>query len=154
MKISSWIVCLVAALTGPALAAAEDFLGAPVISDGKVIVKTASRLEMETPMTHEGVVEFYREELQAFDDIKFRERKAETHIEDNGRLKWHAITVSKGAHPTRVTIVKDNWTWIIGTLILRYVGVFAVLIVLLIGMSLSGAIISRSVKKKQDKTSS
>jgi hypothetical protein len=49
--------------------------------------------------------------------------------------------------------MKDNWTWIIGTLILRYIGVFVVLIVLLIGMSVSGAIISRSVGKVDPKDS-
>lgn len=43
--------------------------------------------------------------------------------------------------------MKDNWTWIIGTLVLRYIGVFIVLIVLLFGMTISGAIISRSIKK-------
>ena len=154
MKIASCIVCLMIALTVPAFAATEDFLGAPVIENKKVIVKTKSRLEMETPMSHEEVVRFYKEKLKAFEDIKVREWREETHIEDDGKLKWHAITVSKGTDPTRVTIVKDNWTWIIGTLILRYVGVFAVLIVLLIGMSISGSIISRSVKKTEDKKSS
>jgi Na+-transporting methylmalonyl-CoA/oxaloacetate decarboxylase gamma subunit len=43
--------------------------------------------------------------------------------------------------------MKDNWTWIIGTLILRFVGVFVVLLFLLIGMYVSGWIISRSIGK-------
>ena len=47
--------------------------------------------------------------------------------------------------------MKDNWTWIIGTLVLRYIGVFVVLLVLLIGMSISGAIISRTVGKSDTK---
>ncbi len=48
-------------------------------------------------------------------------------------------------------IMKDSWTWIIGTLVLRYIGVFIVLIVLLIGMTVSGAIISGFVEKVDTK---
>jgi Na+-transporting methylmalonyl-CoA/oxaloacetate decarboxylase gamma subunit len=48
---------------------------------------------------------------------------------------------------TTIVISKDNWTWIIGTLILRFFGVFMVLIVLLGAMSVSGAIISRTLKR-------
>jgi hypothetical protein len=47
--------------------------------------------------------------------------------------------------------MKDRWTWIIGTLVLRYIGVFVVLCFLLIGMTVSGAIISRLVKRREAK---
>jgi len=47
--------------------------------------------------------------------------------------------------------MKDRWTWIIGTLVLRYIGVFVVLLFLLLGMIVSGAIISRSVKRREAK---
>jgi hypothetical protein len=43
---------------------------------------------------------------------------------------------------TSVVIMKDNWTWIIGTLILRYIGVFVVLLILYLGMSISGRIMT------------
>ena len=52
---------------------------------------------------------------------------------------------------TTVTIVKDNWTWIIGTLVLRYIGVFVVLMVLFLGLLISGRIISGVVKKTEAK---
>ena len=43
--------------------------------------------------------------------------------------------------------MKDNWTWIIRTLVLRYIGVFVVLLILFLGMTVSGSIISRAIKR-------
>ena len=127
---------------------AEDFLGAPVIPQGEETIRTDARLELKTELSHDQVVLFYREALKGFRDIKFREWKDSTYIEDDGKLEWHSITISIGDEKgTTVTIVKDNWTWIIGTLILRYIGVFAVLMVLFLGMSVSGKIISGIVRK-------
>ena len=136
----------------PLTANAKDFLGAPVIPQGKAIQKTDSRLELKTPLSHDEVVSFYREALKGFDDIKFRDWKDATYIEDDGKMPWHSITISKGGKgSTDVVIVKDNWTWIIGTLVLRYIGVFMVLMVLFLGMTLSGKIISKSVQKVEAK---
>ena len=144
-----WVLILML----PAYSGAADFLGAPVVPDGETITKTETRLELEVPQSHDEVVAFYRESLKDFEDIKFRDWPDATYIEDDGKLKWHSITISKqGRNGTYVVIMKDNWTWIIGTLILRYIGVFVVLIVLLLGMLVSGEIISRYVKKSQKKT--
>jgi len=134
------------------LANAEDFLGAPLIPQGKVIQKTDSRLEMKTDLSHDDVLVFYREALKELDDIKYRDWKDATYIEDDGRLSWHSITISK-QDEGRATIVvtKDRWTWIMGTLILRYIGVFVVLLFLLLGMVVSGAIISRTVQRMEAK---
>ena len=132
----------------PFSAGGEDFLGAPVIPEAQEILKTDARLEMRTRLTHDQVVLFYREALKRIEDIKFREWEDATYIEDDGNLEWHSITISKGdKEGTTVTVVKDNWTWIIGTLILRYIGVFVVLMILFLGMSVSGRIISNIVKK-------
>jgi hypothetical protein len=132
----------------PAGLKAEDFLGVPVIPEGKTTLKTESRLEMTVPVSHDKVVEFYQKALEGYQDIKFRNWKDATYIEDDSNLSWHSITISKqDTEGTTIVIVKDNWTWIIGTLILRYVGVFVVLLLLLIGMSVSGAIISRFFKE-------
>jgi hypothetical protein len=99
-------------------------------------------------MSHDEVVAFYKEALKELPDIKFREWKNATYIEDDGKLPWHSITVSKGDNEgTTVVIMKDNWTWIIGTLTLRFIGVFVVLIILLVGMLISGKIISRLAEK-------
>jgi hypothetical protein len=140
------VLCLVF----PAYSNAEEFLGAPVILKGKVIKKTNSRLEVKTELSHDEVLMFYKEALKEAQDIKIREWEDATYIEDDGKLAWHSITISKGGKgDTSVVIAKDNWTWIIGTLILRYIGVFAVLLVLFLGMSLSGRIISGSIKKAE-----
>jgi hypothetical protein len=129
---------------------AEDFLGAPVIREGEEITKTGARLEFKIRLSHDQVLAFYREALKGLKDIKFREWEDVTYIEDDGNLKWHSISISKGdGKETTVTIVKDNWTWIIGTLILRYIGVFVVLMILFLGMSVSGRIISSIVRKME-----
>ena len=65
-------------------------------------------------------------------------------------MKWHSITISKDAKDgTHIAIVKDNWTWIIGTLVLRYIGVFVVLMVLFVGMTVSGKLISGFVRRAE-----
>ena len=136
----------------PVSANAEDFLGAPLVPGAKVIERTEKQLKFKTDLSHPEALEFYKEALKDLKDIKFREWKDATYIEDDGKLKWHSITISKkDTAGATIVIVKDNWTWIIGTLVLRYIGVFVVLLFLLLGMTVSGAIISRSVKKREAK---
>ncbi|RLC32261.1 MAG: hypothetical protein DRH37_01020 [Deltaproteobacteria bacterium] len=135
-------------LVFPAYTGAEDFLGIPVVPGGTVHGKTDARLQIKTDMTHNEVFSFYKKALKGVPDIKIREWKNATYIEDDGRLPWHSITISKdGREGTTVVIKKDTWSWIMGTLILRFIGVFVVLSILLVCMSISGAIISRSVER-------
>lgn len=132
---------------------AEEFLQAPVFPNVDVISKTDERLELKSNANHNDVLSFYQNVLKDLPDIKYREWKAATYIEDDGKLPWHSITISKTNQPgTRIVIMKDNWTWIIGTLVLRYVAVFVVLMVLFVGMNLSGTIISKSIRKPDNKT--
>ncbi len=146
------ILFLVFCLCYPLSVGADDFLGAPIVPQGKEIKKSDSRLEIKTDMSHDEAVKFYKMALQGMRDIKFREWKVATYIEDDGKLAWHSITISKGDEEgTSITIVKDNWTWIIGTLILRYIGVFVVLMVLFMGLAVSGKIISSVVTKMEAK---
>jgi hypothetical protein len=135
------------------LVQAEEFFGAPVIQGGKILLKTKKRLEMESPLSHDQIVKFYEEALKEQKDIKFRNWPDSTYIEDDGNRPWHSITISKAQEKgmTSIVIVKDNWTWIIGTLALRFIGVFVVLLVLFLGMSISGFAISRSIKKMEAK---
>ena len=143
---------LLVSLFFPLTSNAKDFLGAPVIPQGTTIQETDSRLELKTPLSHDEIVSFYRQALKGFENIKFREWKDATYIEDDGKMPWHSITISKGVKDsTNVVIVKDNWTWIIGTLVLRYIGVFMVLMLLFIGMSVSGKIISKLVQRMETK---
>lgn len=147
------LLSLVLFLIFSSFASAEDFLGAPVVTKGEPILKTEVRYEFNTSLSHDDVVAFYKEALKDFKDIKFRDWKEDTYIEDDGKLPWHSITISKIYKDgrTSVAIVKDNWTWISGTLLLRFIGVFVVLLVLYIGMSVSGRIISSFVKKMEAK---
>jgi len=133
-------------------AGAEKFLGAPVVPGAKALNKTGARLELKTDLSHDELVAFYKEALKDFKDIKFRQWKDATYIEDDGNRPWHSITISKTSNRGEsVLIIKDNWTWIIGTLVLRYIGVFVVLMILLLGMSVSGKIISSTVKRMEAK---
>jgi hypothetical protein len=146
------ILLLLLIVLFPFFASAEKFLEAPVIPQGTTTQKTDARLEMKTDLSHDEVVSFYRQALKDFENIKFREWKDATYIEDDGKMPWHSITISKGGKDgTDIVIVKDNWTWIIGTLVLRYIGVFMVLMVLFLGMSVSGKIISGAVRRTEAK---
>lgn len=139
-------------LTMPGALYAEDFLGAPLIPGAETVQETKTRLEMKSPLSHDESLAFYREVLKKYKDIKFRDWKDATYIEDDGRLPWHSITISKETKDgATIVIVKDNWTWIIGTLILRFIGVFVVLLFLMVGMYIAGTIISRSVKRLEAK---
>ena len=136
----------------PVVSNAEDFLGAPVVANGKENLRTDARLEMKSSLSHDEVVLFYREQFKGVPDIKFRDWKDATYIEDDGARPWHSITISKDEKDgASILIVKDNWTWIIGTLILRYIGVFAVLMIVFMGMVVSGKIISSFVRRAEAK---
>ena len=146
------ILILFFSLAIPPHLIASDFLGVPVILDGETIKRTEGRLEFKVDLSHNEALTFYREALKDYADIKFRDWEDATYIEDDGNRPWHSITISKdNAKGTMIVVVKDNWTWIIGTLVLRYIGVFVVLMVLFIGMSISGRIISGIVKKVDTK---
>ena len=131
----------------PHLSIAEEFLGAPVIPQGKTLQRNKTRLEIKTDLSHDDALKFYKNALKGEEDIKYREWKDATYIEDDGKREWHSITISKGDETATVIIAKDSWTWIMGTLLLRYIGVFVVLLILFLGMNVSGNIISRMIKK-------
>ncbi len=136
----------------PVVSNAEDFLGAPVVSQGKEKLRTDIRLEVKSSLSHDAVVLFYREQLKNEPNIKFRDWKDATYIEDDGARPWHSITISKDEKDgATIVIIKDNWTWIIGTLVLRYIGVFVVLMIVFVGMVVSGKIISAFVGRAEAK---
>ena len=134
-------------LVFPAYAGSDDFIGAPIIMGVETIQKTDGRFEYKTNKSHDEVLSFYKNALKGEKDIKFRDWKNATYIEDDAARKWHSITIAKGDKGVTVVIVKDNWSWIISPLILRYIGVFCVLLLLYLGMSISGKVISGSIKR-------
>jgi hypothetical protein len=141
-KIFLAIVLLVFVL--PGFVSAESFLGAPLVDECKIISKTDKRIEMATGMTHDQALAFYKEKLKGQRDIKFRDWKKATYIEDDGKLEWHSITIAKaGENGTNIIIAKDSMKWIFSTLVIRFVGIFIVLLCLYIGMTVSGIIIRK-----------
>jgi hypothetical protein len=127
---------------------AEDFLGAPVIPDGKMMQKTENRLEIVSQLPCDEVIQFYKKALKGYRDIKVREWKDETHINDYGKLSWHSITISKQERcGTTVIIKKDSWGWVFGTLMLRFIGVFVLLLLLMLGIYIFADILPRSIAR-------
>ncbi len=141
-KYVMFIILVIVALPA-SISWGEDFLGAPVISGGKTVVSQKDRLEKLLDMGYQDAVKYYQEALKGQEDVKFWDRTTETYIEDHSNRPWHSITISKEPEGTKVVLLQDNWTWIIGTLILRFIAVFVVLLVLYVAMCLSGAVLSR-----------
>jgi Na+-transporting methylmalonyl-CoA/oxaloacetate decarboxylase gamma subunit len=135
-------------MLAPGPARAGDIFTVPPPPGAEVTSRTQTRVELETDLTHDEALEFYKETVKEYPDIKFRDWSDSTYIEDNGALPWHSITIAKekSGGKTMIVVAKDNWTWIIGTLVLRFFGVFGVLIVLLAAMSIAGAVVSRLFK--------
>ena len=153
MKTFFWSVVIALWMLCPSVSFAEDFLGAPVMPGGKVVSQTDDRLEKTYVVSYDAAVKFYQEALKGEKDIKVRDRGGQTLIEDHSNRPWHSVTITKAAEDrTDIVLLKDNWTWILGTLTLRFFGVFVVLVVLYIALSISGAIISRMVKAQEQKS--
>jgi Na+-transporting methylmalonyl-CoA/oxaloacetate decarboxylase gamma subunit len=152
MKKLTLITVIVLLAPGLAHAQVPEYFDLPSVPDAEIVSRTQTRVEVTTPLSHDEVVEYYKQVVEQYEDIRFRDWAESTYIEDNGALKWHSVTISKKAADglTTVVISKDNWTWIIGTLILRFIGVFVVLIVLLGAMTLSGAVVSRVFKASDE----
>ncbi|MBN2123864.1 MAG: hypothetical protein JW821_06205 [Deltaproteobacteria bacterium] len=132
---------------------AEDFLGVPLMPGGSDPESAPSRVQRTYDLPSARVLEFYRQALAGQADLKFRDRKGETVIEDNGSRPWHRVAITKSdAGPTRVEITKDSWTWIIGTLTLRFIGVFVVLLVLYLSMNAETSLVARWLKRGQKRT--
>lgn len=140
-KLSAFMILLF--LCWSTILFAEDFLGAPVMPGGKTIRSQNDRLEKTYDTTYPDAVNYYKDALKKLEHVKFWDRGTETYIEDHSNRPWHSITIMKSDGGTQVVTVKDNWTWIIGTLVLRFIAVFVVLLVLYVAMSLSGAVLSR-----------
>ena len=130
---------------------AEEFLGLPLIPDAKIVLKTDSRLEMLAPLPHDNTVRFYKGVLEGEEDIQYRDWPGATYMEDNRNRPWHSITISKAPENgmTKVVIVRTTVGWLISALMIRYAAVFVILFFLYLGMTFSGLIISRTVKKSE-----
>jgi hypothetical protein len=127
-----------------------QWLGAPIMPDGKEVGKDSGRLATEYNLPYKQVLAWYQDGLKDYPDARYRNWEEEMYIEDQGGSKWHAIKISKtGGAKTTVTIVKDNWTWIMATLFIRFTGVFVVLLILWFFLNISTAIMLRFIKEEK-----
>jgi hypothetical protein len=133
----------------PSVSKGEDFLGAPLPPGGKVVYQSGTRLEKSYPLTYEEAIAFYKDALKGWEDIKFWVRGREIKIEEYNVRPWHSITIQKMDGGTRITVRKDSWTWILGTLTMRFLGVFGVLVALYIPLSIVGSISGRIALRKK-----
>jgi hypothetical protein len=132
---------------------AEDFLGAPVMPGGITVRSEKSILEKSYDLPKAQVLDFYKGILKDVRDLKFWERSDRVEISEYGNQPWQKITISEnGKGQTLVVIEKDSWTWILGTLTIRFVGVFVVLVVLFGAMTVATRIIVRAEKAPAKKT--
>jgi len=130
-----------------------QWLGAPIMPNGTKLKEEGGQYSTEYNLPYKEVLAWYQEALKNYPDARYRDWKEEMYIEDQGGSKWHAIKISKtdGPNKTIVTIRKDNWTWILATLVIRFLGVFIVLLVLWVGLNISAAIMKRFIKSEQKK---
>jgi len=127
-----------------------QWMGAPIMPGGNPLPGESTRQNQEYNLPYNQVLAWYKEALKRYPDARYRDWKEEMYIEDQGGSKWHAIIISKTGGPkTVVTIVKDNWTWIWATLIIRFIGVFVVLLVLWLGLNIAGFIMQRLIKEEK-----
>ena len=127
---------------------AELHLNVPIVPGGKEIVSpTPNTYSLEyTSTSLDEIIKFYKKELENQSEINWKEPLSgeKTVIHDWGNRKWHKITILKKEYSVHIEIKKDSWTWILGTLVIRFIGVFIVLIVLMIVLQISGAVFSKA----------
>jgi hypothetical protein len=167
------VLCLLACPVGAAMAAQEtaakpgapstepidsslvipagpQWNGAPIMPGGRTITSDAGEIVIEHDAPYAQVLSWYQQALARYPDARYRDWSEEMYIEDQGVSRWHAIKISKtGGATTRVTMKRDNWTWIIATLVIRFIGVFVVLVVLWIGLKVAGALVSGTFLRRR-----
>ena len=129
-----------------------QWLGAPIMPDGTKVKQESGRLITEYNLPYDKVLTWYQDALKKYPDTRYRDWKEEMYIEDQGASKWHAIKISKTGGPkTLVTIQKDNWTWIMATLFIRFTGVFVVLLVLWVSLKIAIFVMLKVIKEDKIK---
>ncbi|MFH0976342.1 MAG: hypothetical protein V1874_11230, partial [Spirochaetota bacterium] len=132
-------MCLL--VSGSSLFAAGKLLTVP---EGGKVVSESSDLEVYVyeNMKLADVENFYKNVFKDYPHASKQtvdDPKTMLKFNDWGNKPWHAVTaVDKGKDGLEISVMKDSWTWIIGTLVIRFVGVFIVLACLMIVMYISG----------------
>ncbi len=112
--------------------------GAPVMPGGTVLTTEGTTTTIEYNLPFDKVAAWYTESMKTYPDEKFRDWKDQLYIEDQGGANWHSIGISKmGGDKTTVKIVRDNMTWVMSTLLIRFAGVFLVLCILWVFLNIN-----------------
>ncbi len=127
-----------------------QWLGAPIMPGGTQVSSEPGQLVTRYDLPYTKVLEWYKEALKRYPDARYRDWEEEVYIEDQGGSRWHAIKISKPGPGATVTIKKDNWTWILSTLLIRFIGVFVVLLVLWIFLNISSFLLARFLKEEKE----
>ena len=126
-----------------------EWIGAPIMPGGKKVSEESGSYVTAYDLPHDQVLTWYKQALKDYPDARYRDWANETYIEDQGASRWLSIKISKtGGAKTVVTIVKDNWTWIMATLFIRFTGVFVVLLVLWGALKIAALIMLRFIKQE------
>jgi hypothetical protein len=146
LVLSAFIICVITKVIH-----AGQYLNVPTVPGGKEVVSTVpNTYNLEyTDKSLEEIIAFYKKEFKGQPEINWKEPVPgkKTVINDWGNRKWHKITLLDKGSSIHIEIKKDSWTWILGTLIIRFIGVFIVLIVLMIVLQITGTIFKK-VKEK------
>jgi hypothetical protein len=147
-KLLTWVgLASLLILSTRGVGLAEDFLGAPVMPGGTTVKTDKRVLEKVYDLPKGQVLDYYKDIFKDSKDIKFRDRRDRLDIDEYGNQPWQKISISLNAQgQTRVIFERDSWTWILGTLTIRFVGVFVVLIVLYGAMAVATSLIMRAEK--------
>ena len=135
-------------LLSPMAAVAEDFLGAPLPPGGNVVSKTDAKMEVAYTMAYADAIAFYKEQFKGSKDYAFRDRGDATYIEEYSNKPWHSVLITKTGEGVTITASKDSYTWIAGTLALRFFAVFLVLIALYIPLQILSIVMGKIQAKK------
>ena len=163
MKTILYAMC-VAAVLAVAFAPASSYAfakgdppwGAPVMPGGKIVKTESTAVYIEYNQPYDKVLAWYKDALKDYRDkamniefTKYRDWKDQMYIEDQGAANWHSIGISKTGGPnTTVKIVRDNFTWIFSTLLIRFAGVFLVLCILWILLNINSAVMKKFFSDK------
>lgn len=143
------LVVLPAVSIGADTPSPDKIFTAPVMPGGKIAEEEGGRVSVLYDLPYDKVNAWYVKIMEQYPDEKFREWKEQTYIEDQGGAPWHSIGISKeGGNQTTVTYVRDNWTWILSTLLIRFVGVFVVLMVLWMMLSIATRVMGLFIKEE------
>ena len=136
-------------LTSVGLYASQNF-EAPVAPGGIMpAIQDSNSITLQyKDLSSAEIINFYKDKFKNESDLNWKEYADHTIINDWGSRDWHKITITPqdSAQGGKVKIKGESWTWIIGTLVIRFFGVLIVLVVLWIALYISGVILSRTLE--------